>query len=142
MQTLLRLTLWLTLIASAGLLPAQEQPAKFDPAARAKVIAPFIDEQAFAVARIDISRIEADTAFCPGGRADSGGGHGRTATGEGRFRVDLDTLQSGCQGRVLRGRAGQRLLRRREPNPVFAIVPFRQTPMSKPWRKPSGRWGK
>ena len=59
MQTLSRVTLLLTLIGTAAVLSAAEKQAKFEPAARAKVIGPFIDEQAFAIAHVNVSRIEA-----------------------------------------------------------------------------------
>lgn len=47
-----------------GTLPAAEKPAaKFDPAARAKAIAPFIDEQTVVVLHADLSRVDLRPAF-------------------------------------------------------------------------------
>jgi hypothetical protein len=57
MTTFLRCTLLVALIAATGLLQA-EQP--FDPATRAKAIAPFIGEQTVAVVHVDLTRIEVD----------------------------------------------------------------------------------
>ena len=49
--------LFLLALLAAGTAVAGEQ---FDPAARAKTIAPFIDEQTVLIARVDLSRLEVD----------------------------------------------------------------------------------
>jgi prepilin-type processing-associated H-X9-DG protein len=57
MSTLARSLMSVVLLAAAGALHA-EQP--FDPAARAKAVAPFIDEQTVAVVHVDLVRTEID----------------------------------------------------------------------------------
>src|SRR5262245_38846952 len=47
--------------AAAGSVPAADPP-KFDAAAAARLLAPFLDEQAFAIARIDAASIDVDAA--------------------------------------------------------------------------------
>ncbi len=44
-------------------LAASAAPAPFDPAARAREIAPFIDAQTVAVAHVDVSRVDVEAAF-------------------------------------------------------------------------------
>ncbi len=48
------------LLLVIAFVPAASAAEKFDPAARAKVIAPFIDEQTFAVIRVDMTRVSVD----------------------------------------------------------------------------------
>jgi len=60
MPTTLRCVLLLALTAAAGTTQAQE---KFDPAARAKTIAPFIDEQTILVVHADLSRVKIGRLF-------------------------------------------------------------------------------
>jgi len=55
MQTTLPAVLLLALTAAAGTTPGQE---KFDPAARAKTIAPFIDEQTILVMHAELARVK------------------------------------------------------------------------------------
>ena len=57
MKTFVRCTLFVALIGVTGLIRA-EPP--FDAAARAKAIAPFIDEQTVAVVHVDLARVEID----------------------------------------------------------------------------------
>lgn len=57
MKRSLVLFLLTTLFLTVSTIFAEEQ---FDPAARAKVIAPFIDEQTFAIVRIDLARVIID----------------------------------------------------------------------------------
>ena len=126
MRTLVRVTLLLTLIATTGLLPAGEKPAKFDPAARAKVIAPFIDEQAFAVARIDVSRIEADPLLALAAELVPAA---QDAADFQRAKTSLAGLLSAFSkagGKDVYFVAGLADLSFgvREPQPVFAIVPL------------------
>jgi len=60
MQTTLRCVSLLALLAVAGTTPAQE---KFDSAARAKTIAPFIAEQTILVVHADLSRVKIGRLF-------------------------------------------------------------------------------
>ena len=126
MRTLVRVTVLLTLIATTGLLPAGEKPAKFDPAARAKVIAPFIDEQAFAVARVNVSRIEADPLLALAAELVPAA---QDAAGFQRAKTSLAGLLSAFSkagGKDVYFVAGLADLSFgvREPQPVFAIVPL------------------
>ncbi|MHC4398447.1 MAG: DUF1559 domain-containing protein [Planctomycetota bacterium] len=57
MKTVIRCVLFATLVSTAGGLLAAEG---FDPAARAKVIAPYLDESTIAVVHVDVERIEVD----------------------------------------------------------------------------------
>jgi len=63
----LRPTLHLLAVLAVGMAvcpaAAEEKQVKFDPAALAKTIAPFLDEQAIAVGRIDLARISVDRLF-------------------------------------------------------------------------------
>jgi hypothetical protein len=56
MSTPIRSLAFALVAAAAGLVEAEP----FDPAARAKAIAPFVDEQTVAVAHVDLTRIEVD----------------------------------------------------------------------------------
>jgi prepilin-type processing-associated H-X9-DG protein len=60
MKAFARCPLLFALIAATGVIRA-EPP--FDPAARAKAIAPFIDEQTVAVVHVDLARVEIDPLF-------------------------------------------------------------------------------
>ena len=125
MQTLLRLTLWLTLIGSAGVLPAQEKRATFDPAARAKVIAPFIDEQAFAVARVDISRIEADPLLALAAELIPVEDTADLQQAKAALNGLISTLsKAGAKDVYFVAGLADVYFGGREPNPVFAIVPL------------------
>ncbi len=125
MQTLLRLTLWLTLIGSAGVLPAQEKRATFDPAARAKVIAPFIDEQAFAVARIDISRIEAEPLLALAAELIPVEDTADLQQAKAALNGLISTLsKAGAKDVYFVAGLADVYFGGREPNPVFAIVPL------------------
>ena len=54
------LVTFLTILAIAVPMLAQLPPQRFDPAARARAIAPFIDEQTLAVAHVDLAHVDSD----------------------------------------------------------------------------------
>ena len=60
MQTIIRCTLLVVLLAAVATVQAEEE---FDPAARAKAIASFIDEQTIVIVHFDSSRIEIDAVI-------------------------------------------------------------------------------
>ena len=122
-----RVTVLLSLICVAGVLPAEEKQAKFDPAARAKIIAPFIDEQVFAVARVDVSRIEADPLFAllanlvPAAEGAADRQQARTSLGELLAKLS----KAGAKDvYFVVGLADVTLFGERAAPPVFAIVPL------------------
>ena len=53
----------ITLSVAASFVVAQEPAGPYEPAALAKAIAPFIDEQTIAVIHVDLSRADVDAAF-------------------------------------------------------------------------------
>lgn len=63
-----RIILAAALLVFAGLLATAAAEEKFDPAARAKIVAPFIQPQTFAVVHIDLARVAANPLFDTLGR--------------------------------------------------------------------------
>ncbi len=57
MQTIARCALFVAMLCASGVLQAEQG---FDPAARAKAVAPFIDDQTVAVVHVDLTRIDID----------------------------------------------------------------------------------